>query len=165
MVLKCNSVIDSPMIEAIYRASRAGVKVDLIARGIVGLRPGLPGISDDVRVISIVGRFLEHARIYAFYEGDEARYYIGSADLMQRNLDDRVEAVAPVEEPLIQRELENILATQLADTALAWELRSDGSWVRVPEPEGEEPLDSQYALMERARRRASQPGAGYASLT
>jgi polyphosphate kinase len=154
IAFKCNAVIDGPMIEAIYRASRAGVKVDIVSRGIVGLRPGIPGVSDNVRVISIVGRFLEHSRIYAFYTGDEARYYIGSADLMPRNLDHRVEAVTPVEDKLLRRELENVLATELSDTALAWELRADGTWERVPEPEGQEPLSSQVAFMERAENRA-----------
>ena len=109
-------------------------------------------------MVSVVGRFLEHSRIYAFYVGDEAHYYIGSADLMPRNLDHRVEAVTPVEDPLLQRELENVLATELADTALAWELRSDGGWERVAEPEDGEPLDSQEKFMERARRRATQRG-------
>lgn len=158
ITFKCNAVIDGPTIEAIYRASQAGVRVELILRGIVGLRPGIEGVSDNIRVISIVGRFLEHSRIYAFYVGDEAHYYIGSADLMPRNLDHRVEAVTPVEDPLLQRELENVLATELADTALAWELRSDGGWERVAEPEDGEPLDSQEKFMERARRRATQRG-------
>ena len=150
VVMKMNAIIDGPVIEAIYRASQAGVRVDLIVRGIAGLRPGVPGVSDSVRVISIVGRFLEHARIFAFTVGGETRYWIGSADMMARNLDNRVELTTPVEDEIAAREIQAVLDIQLADTALAWELGADGSWRRVrPEP-GEEPLDSQVALMERA---------------
>jgi polyphosphate kinase len=154
VVMKMNSLIDGPVIEAIYRASQAGVPVDLIVRGIAGLRPGVPGVSENVRVISIVGRFLEHARIFAFTAEGETRYWIGSADMMARNLDNRVELVTPVEDPAATRELQSVLDLQLADTALAWELGPDGGWTRRrPEP-GEDPLDSQEALMERASRQA-----------
>jgi polyphosphate kinase len=152
VVMKMNSIIDGPVIRAIYRASQAGVPVDLIVRGIAGLRPGVEGVSENVRVISIVGRFLEHARIFAFTAGGETAYWIGSADMMARNLDNRVELIAPVEDPAAQAEIQEILDLQLADTALAWELGADGSWPRVePEP-GEAPLNSQEALMERASR-------------
>jgi polyphosphate kinase len=152
---KCNAIIDGQMVEALYRASRAGVPVEIVCRGIAGFRPGLTGVSDNIRLISIVGRFLEHARIYAFHSGDDSRYLIGSADLMPRNLDDRVEVVTPVEDPRIRRELQWILDTQLADTALAWQLGPGGEWHRVMPADGEPPLDSQEALMDRARRRAA----------
>jgi polyphosphate kinase len=154
VVMKMNSIIDGPVIEAIYRASQAGVDVDLIVRGIAGLRPGVPGVSERVRVISIVGRFLEHARAFAFTAGGETRYWIGSADMMARNLDNRVELMAPIDDPIAAREIQAVLDLQLADTALAWELRADGSWERVRPAPGEEPLDSQVALMERASAQA-----------
>ena len=150
VVMKLNACIDGPIIEAIYRASQAGVTIDLIVRSICGLRPGIPGVSDNVRVISIVGRFLEHARIFAFHSGAQTRLLIGSADMMVRNLDHRVEVLAPVEDPACQRELLSSLDIMLADTALAWKLRTDGTWVRIrPEP-GDAPLNSQDALMARA---------------
>jgi polyphosphate kinase len=154
VVMKMNSIIDGPVIQAICRASQAGVRVDLIVRGIAGLRPGVEGVSENVRVISIVGRFLEHARSFAFTAGGETAYWIGSADMMARNLDNRVELIAPVEDPAAAAEIQEVLDLQLADTALAWELGPDGSWTRVePEP-GEPPLNSQEALMERASRAA-----------
>ncbi|MEQ9094593.1 MAG: hypothetical protein RLN63_10850, partial [Miltoncostaeaceae bacterium] len=154
VVMKMNSLIDGPVIEAIYRASRAGVPVELIVRGIAGLRPGVPGVSDNVRVVSIVGRFLEHSRVFAFTTGDQTRYLTGSADMMARNLDNRVELVTPVEDPAATRELQTVLDLQLADTALAWELRPDGTWHRRRPVEGEESLNSQETLMERALRAA-----------
>ncbi|HEX2502672.1 MAG TPA: polyphosphate kinase 1 [Miltoncostaeaceae bacterium] len=150
VVMKLNSLIDGPVIRAIYGASQAGVQVDLILRGIAGLRPGVPGVSENVRVISIVGRFLEHARILAFTAAGETAHWIGSADMMARNLDNRVELVAPVEDPAAQAEIQEILDLQLADTALAWELGADGTWSRVEPEEGAPPLNSQEALMERA---------------
>jgi polyphosphate kinase len=156
LVMKLNALVDGPVIQALYRASQAGVPVDLILRGICGLRPGVPGVSETVRVTSIVGRFLEHSRIFAFYSGAEARYFIGSADMMARNLDHRVELVTPVEDPLAQAELQEILDVMLADTALAWRMHPDGSWTRVEAPPGEPPLDSQRALMERAVRRSEE---------
>ena len=154
VVMKMNSIIDGPVIEAIYRASQAGVDVDLIVRGIAGLRPGVPGVSERVRVISIVGRFLEHGRAFAFTADGETRYWIGSADMMARNLDNRVELMAPIDDPIAAREIQAVLDLQLADTALAWELRPDGSWERVRPVPGEEPLDSQVALMQRASAQA-----------
>jgi polyphosphate kinase len=150
VVMKMNSLIDGPLIEAIYRASRAGVQVDLIVRGIAGLRPGVPGVSENVRVISIVGRFLEHSRVFAFTAGGRTRYWIGSADMMARNLDNRVELVTPVDDPVAMRELQTVIDLQLADTALAWELSADGTWTHRHAPDGEAPLNSQDALMERA---------------
>ena len=150
VVIKLNAFIDGPMIEAIYRASQASVPVDLIVRSICGLRPGVAGVSDNVRVISIVGRFLEHARIFAFHSGDDARVFIGSADMMVRNLDHRVEVITPVDDPACQRELLDALDIELADTALAWELTSGGEWVHCHPAPGEAPLNSQDVLMRRA---------------
>jgi polyphosphate kinase len=154
VVMKMNAIIDGPVISAIYRASQAGLQVDLIVRGIAGLRPGVPGVSENVRVISIVGRFLEHARIVAITVAGETGYLIGSADMMARNLDNRVELLAPVEDPVACREIQTIIDLQLADTVLAWELGSDGTWRRIRPQPGETPLDSQEALMDRASRLA-----------
>jgi polyphosphate kinase len=130
IVMKMNSLVDRRCIEALYRASRAGVPIDLNVRGICCLRPGIPGVSESINVISIVGRFLEHSRIYAFHRGDDHRYYIGSADLMPRNLDTRVELLAPVESPELQAELEDTLERCLADDTFAWTLQPDGTWRR-----------------------------------
>jgi polyphosphate kinase len=154
VVMKLNSIIDGPVIEAIYRASQAGVRVDLIVRGIAGLRPGVPGVSDNVRVVSIVGRFLEHARVLAVTVDGGTDYWIGSADMMARNLDNRVELMTPIDDPQAQAEIQALLDVQLADTALAWELDADGSWHRVLPSAGEEPLNCQAALMEYASRQA-----------
>ncbi|MGD9695090.1 MAG: polyphosphate kinase 1 [Thermoleophilia bacterium] len=152
VVMKMNSLIDGPVIEAIYAASQAGVPVDLIVRGIAGLRPGIPGVSENVRVISIVGRFLEHARIFAFTADGQTRHWIGSADMMARNLDNRVELVTPIDDPTACREIQAIIDIEMSDTVLAWELGPDGAWSRVTPAEGEPPVNSQEALMERAGR-------------
>jgi polyphosphate kinase len=154
VAMKLNAIIDGPVIAALYRASQAGVRVDLVVRGITGLRPGLPGVSDNIRVVSIVGRFLEHARIFAFTSGDDTRYLIGSADMMARNLDHRVEVVTPVDDDIACREIQRVLDLQLADTALAWTLGPDGTWSKVAPEAGDQPLDSQAALMEHAVRAA-----------
>lgn len=153
VVMKMNALMDGPVIAALYRAARAGVPVDLIVRSIVGLRPGLPGISETIRVVSIVGRFLEHARIFAFHSGDDVRIVIGSADMMVRNLDHRVEVVAPVEDPTAVAELCTILELALADNVLAWRLNADGTWARVARGADEPEVDSQAVLMARARAR------------
>jgi polyphosphate kinase len=128
--LKMNSLVDQRCIEALYDASRAGVKIDLNVRGICCLRPGVEGVSENIRVVSVVGQFLEHSRIYAFHRGDEHRYWIGSADLMPRNLDNRVELLAPVESEPLQAELEDTLERCFADDTFAWELQDDGTWTR-----------------------------------
>ena len=121
--------------QALYRASQAGVRIDLICRGICALRPGLPGVSDNIRVISIVDRFLEHSRIFYFGNGGDPQVYIGSADWMDRNLSRRVEVVFPIEQPdLKQRLIREILATSLADNVKARELMPDGSYRRVFSP-------------------------------
>jgi polyphosphate kinase len=128
--MKMNSLVDARCIQALYRASQAGVPIDLNVRGICCLIPGIPGVSDNIRVISVVGRFLEHSRIYAFHRGDEDRYYIGSADLMPRNLDTRVELLTPVEDPQLRAELAHTLDSCLADDTFAWTLDSDRQWTR-----------------------------------
>jgi polyphosphate kinase len=130
IAMKMNSLVDQRSIEALYRASQAGVRIDLNVRGICCLRPGVPGVSENIRVVSIVGQFLEHSRIYSFHRGDEQRYWIGSADLMPRNLDNRVELLAPVEAPALQAELEDTLERCFADDTFAWELEPDGGWKR-----------------------------------
>jgi len=130
IAMKMNALVDQRCIQALYRASRAGVPIDLNVRGICCLIPGIEGVSETINVVSIVGRFLEHSRIYAFYRGGERAYYIGSADLMPRNLDTRVELVAPVEDPELQAELEDTLERCLADDTNAWTLGPDGRWTR-----------------------------------
>jgi polyphosphate kinase len=128
--MKMNSLVDQRCIEALYRASQAGVPIELNIRGICCLLPGVPDVSETIRVVSVVGRFLEHSRIYSFHRGDEHVYYIGSADLMPRNLDTRVELLAPVEDPELQAELEDTLERCFADDTFAWTLDSDGMWTR-----------------------------------
>lgn len=146
---KMNSLTDPRIIEALYEASQAGVKVEIVIRGICCLRPGIEGISDNIRVVSLVGRFLEHARVFAFGDGgDDEKIYLGSADLMQRNLDRRVEQLFPLREEAHRQKVRRILDLQLLDTVNSWELKADGSFERVEPTEGEEPLDSQAALLE-----------------
>jgi polyphosphate kinase len=130
IVLKCNALVDQAMIRALYRASQAGVPISLNVRGICCLIPGIPGVSETIEVVSVVGRFLEHSRIYSFHRGDERRYYIGSADLMPRNLDTRVELCTPVERPELQAELEDTLQRCLADDTYAWTLGPERTWTR-----------------------------------
>jgi polyphosphate kinase len=154
IVMKMNSLVDPDTIDALYAASQAGCRIDLIVRGICCLLPGVAGLSDRIRVRSIVGRYLEHSRIFRFGEPpDSPRYYIGSADLMPRNLDRRVEALAPVADPKLVARLDEILDVELADDALAWSLDRDGMWSRVPRVRG---LDSQLRLHELALLRASE---------
>jgi polyphosphate kinase len=151
IVMKMNSLVDARCIRALYRASQTGVKVDLNVRGICRLRPGVEGVSENIRVVSIVGRFLEHSRIYAFHRGDDSHYLIGSADLMPRNLDSRVELVAPVEAPELKAELEDTLERCFADDTYAWVLEADGSWQR--RTRGERSVHAELA--ERAHERAA----------
>ncbi len=128
--LKTNALEDADIVRALYRASGAGVRVDLIVRDTCRLRPGLPGVSENIRVISVVGRFLEHSRIYYFRNGGDEEYYIGSADLMKRNLEQRVEIVVPVEAPALRAELRAVLDLHLADERSAWDMRPDGSYAQ-----------------------------------
>jgi polyphosphate kinase len=129
IVLKMNSLVDPRSIRALYEASQAGVPVDLNVRGICCMRPGVEGVSDNIRVVSVVGSFLEHSRIYGFHRGGERRYWIGSGDLMPRNLETRVELIAPVEDPELRAELEDTLERCLADDTFGWELRGE-RWSR-----------------------------------
>jgi polyphosphate kinase len=154
ILAKVNALEDKQMIRALYDASAAGVRMDLIVRGVCRLRPGLPGQSETIRVISIVGRFLEHARIFRFGNGGRPEHFLGSADWMSRNLDFRVEAIAPVEEPRLQEELDAILDLQLADNVKAWDMQPDGSYVQRRPEKGEEPRSSQELLMQRSAERA-----------
>jgi polyphosphate kinase len=162
IALKMNALVDAGCIQALYEASRAGVAVDLNVRGVCCLRPGVPGVSENVRVVSIVGRFLEHSRIYAFQRGEETRVLTGSADLMPRNLDSRVELVAPIEDEALKAELLDVLERCFADNANAWELDTEGNWTRLSEPEGER-RDVQEELRERHRARAAEHFAAAAS--
>ncbi len=147
IAMKMNSLIDGECIRALYRASQAGVRVDLNVRGICGLRPGVPGVSESISVVSIVGRFLEHSRIYAFEAHDEPpRVYIGSADLMPRNLDTRVELLTPVTDAHLADDLMDVLERCFADDTGAWDLRADGTWHRRI-PLGPEPRSVQRELM------------------
>jgi polyphosphate kinase len=152
IIWKVNNVVDRAIIDALYRASQAGVRIDLVVRAICCLRPEVPGLSDNIRVRSIVSRWLEHSRIYYFGAGGE--YFIGSADMMERNLDRRVEAVAPIEAQEMQGRLREILDLDLADDTRAWQLASDGTWHKVPTVAG---INAQHVLQElaiaRSRRR------------
>ncbi len=151
IVLKLNSLVDPQCIRALYRASQAGVRVDLNVRGICCLRAGVPGVSENIRVVSVVGSFLEHSRIYGFQRGDERKYYIGSADLMPRNLDTRVELLAPVLDERNKAEVEDTLERCLTDDTNGWELQPDGTWKR--RTGGERSVHGE--LRERATERAA----------
>ncbi|MDQ2889873.1 MAG: polyphosphate kinase 1 [Gemmatimonadota bacterium] len=130
IIAKMNSIVDEQIIEALYSASRAGVEVDLIVRGICCLRPGVAGASDNIRVMSVVGRFLEHSRLFYFANDTESEYYIGSADWMTRNFDRRVEAIVPVDDVLLHEKLHSLLVTSLDDNREAWDLASDGTYTQ-----------------------------------
>jgi polyphosphate kinase len=130
IVLKMNALVDARCIRALYEASQAGVRVDLAVRGICCLRPGLPDISENITVVSVVGRFLEHSRVYSFHRGDEHDFWLGSPDLMPRNLDTRVELLTPVTAAPLRAELEDTLTRYLADDTFGWELEPDGGWKR-----------------------------------
>jgi polyphosphate kinase len=151
IIIKVNNLIDQDIIDALYAASQGGAQVDLLVRSMCSLRPGVPGLSDRIRVRSIVGQFLEHSRIFCFGNGGRPEYYLGSSDLMPRNLDRRVEAVVPVADPRLRARLQQILDVALADDVLAWELCSDGSWRRVPTVRG---LNSHNRFKELALERA-----------
>ncbi|MEB3268953.1 MAG: polyphosphate kinase 1 [Leptolyngbya sp.] len=151
ILAKMNSLVDPEMIRLMYEASQAGVEIQLIIRGICCLRPGLPGISDRIQVTSIIGRYLEHARIFCFHNNGDREYYIGSADWMPRNLDRRVEAVTPIEDPVLVKEVQEMLDIMLSDNRQAWDLQADGTYVqRQPAPDEPE-RNTHLLLMERAR--------------
>lgn len=158
LIFKINSLEDTDMVRLLYEASRAGVTVDLMIRGICSLRPGIPGVSERIQVISVVGRFLEHSRIYHFGNDGRPEVYVGSADLMPRNLDRRVEVLFPVEDQRLVAELGRILDVCLADTVKARRLLPDGSYERLTPPPGEAPFSSQGRFLverERLRREAA----------
>jgi polyphosphate kinase len=149
IIIKNNAVADIGIIKTLYRASQAGVRVDMIVRGLCCLRPGIPAISHNIAVRSIVGRFLEHSRIYYFQNDGNEEVFIGSADLMERNLDRRVEVVAPIKDQAIKRHLrDTVLEALLNDTHRAWQLQPNGSYVPVRAPEGADPINSQQSLLE-----------------
>jgi polyphosphate kinase len=157
--VKANSIVDEQVIDALYRASRAGVPVDLVVRGICALRPGVPGLSETIRVRSIVGRFLEHSRIMVFgctdREQDPPEHWLGSADLMHRNLDRRVETLVRVKDPQVQRQITSLLDRTMAAETRHWELQSDGCWLQRPEA-GQPFRDMQRDLV----RRSAEAGTG-----
>ena len=136
IIIKVNNLIDPEITEALYAASQRGAQIDLLVRSMCALRPGVPGLSDRIRVRSIVGQFLEHSRVFMFGNGGRAEYYLGSSDLMQRNLDRRVEAVVPVTDAKLRLRLQQILDVYLADDVLSWELGPDASWRKVPTVRG-----------------------------
>jgi polyphosphate kinase len=171
ITLKLNAIVDLPVIEALYQASSAGVDIDLIVRSACSLQPGIPGLSDRIRVRSIVGEFLEHSRIWGFENGGDREWYIGSADLMDRNLDRRVEAVVPVEDSEAKARLAEIVEVLLADDRRSWQLRPDASWVRTEALDGRDgTVDTFEVLKERALEMASaasaprRPGSGSGSM-
>lgn len=148
IVAKMNALVDQQIIVALYEASQVGVQVDLIVRGMCCLRPGVPGISDNIRVISIVGRFLEHSRIFYFYNQGQEEIFIGSADWMPRNLNRRVEAVVPIEDPALAKDLQEILAIMLSDNRQSWDLQPDGRYIQRRPVADTPEQNSQRVLME-----------------
>jgi polyphosphate kinase len=151
LIFKVNAIVDRPMIKLLYQASQAGVQVELLVRGMCCLRPGVPGLSENIRVSSIVGRFLEHSRVYYFRNDDQEEVYLGSADLMTRNLDRRVEVLFPVEDERLIRHLrDEVLVTYLADNVKARWLRADGTYERRQATSGEAPVNSQTTILHRA---------------
>ena len=152
--IKVNSIIDEACIDTLYRASRAGVPVDIVVRGICGIRAGVPGLSDNIRVRSILGRYLEHSRVYAFCNDGDTDLFIGSADLMHRNLDRRVEELVRITDPAMVEQLEWLVTHAASDAVSSWHLEPDGAWVRHSHgPDGEKLEDIQTTLMVRARSR------------
>ncbi len=152
IVAKMNSLVDPEIIATLYKASGAGVKIDAIVRGICCLRPGVKGVSENIRVISIIGRFLEHSRIYFYQNGGNEEVYIGSADWMPRNLDRRVEAIVPIESSEIVQDLQEILGIMLSDNRQSWELQSDGSYVQRRPRDNASENSSHKILMDMARQ-------------
>jgi polyphosphate kinase len=151
LIFKMNALVDPQVIRLLYEASQAGVKIDLLVRGICCLRPGIPGVSENIQVISVVGRFLEHNRIYYFRNGGEEEIYLGSADLMPRNINRRVELLFPLEGPdLIRRVRDEVLALYLSDTVQGRQMQSDGSYVRRQSETGKRSVNAQAKLVKQA---------------
>jgi polyphosphate kinase len=159
IIIKVNNLIDQEIIDALYAASQAGAQIDLLVRSMCSLRPGVPGLSERIRVRSIVGQFLEHSRVFSFGNGGRPEYYLGSSDLMPRNLDRRVEAVVPVTDSRLCRRLQQILDISLADDVLAWELGPDGGWRKVATVQG---LNSHNRFKELAIESAHGNGVAHA---
>jgi polyphosphate kinase len=151
--IKVNALTDEAVIEELYEASEAGAEIDIVARGVCSLRPGVPGMSENIRVRSILGRFLEHSRVFILEAGKKSTYLLGSADLMPRNLDHRLEIVAPVEDSYAQQRLSSVFDALLSDNSQAWELRADGTWERLRPVKDERPKPAHAALMRSARAR------------
>ena len=148
-----NALEDVDITRGLYRAAQAGVKVDLIVRDTCRLRPGLAGLTESAQVISVIGRFLEHARIYYFYNKGEEEYFIGSADLMKRNLESRVEVVAPVEDAKLRQELRLIIDVQLSSRKHVWEMQSDGSYIERKDTSSKKSLSPQETFIQLAQKR------------
>jgi len=155
MRIKVNGLTHIDVIDELYAASQAGARIDLLVRGVCALRPGVEGLSETIRVRSVLGRFLEHSRLFVFEADDRSTFLMGSADLMPRNLDHRVEVVTPVEDAALQAELAATIDALLADNTSSWELAGDGSWHRVRPKKEERVRSAQAVLMRRARRRVS----------
>ncbi len=154
IIMKMNALVDRKMIELLYQASRAGVQVDLLVRGICCLRPGVPGVSENIRVISVVGRFLEHSRVFYFRNGGQEEVYLGSADLMPRNLNRRVEVDFPVQDKNLVRVLrDEVLGTYLKEKVKARHMNSDGKYTRDPDFQKKGALNSQETFIARAAKR------------
>jgi polyphosphate kinase len=152
--IKVNNLTDEEVIEELYRAGQEGAKIDIVARSICTLRPGVPGLSETIRVRSILGRFLEHSRFYIFDAGGKRTFLLGSADLMPRNLDHRIELLAPVEDGRAQQDLLRAFDVLLADNASAWEMSSEGRWMRLRPKKGDRGRQAQQVFMRSARARA-----------
>jgi polyphosphate kinase len=149
VVAKMNALVDQEIITALYEASRAGVRIDLVVRGICCLRPGIPGISDRIRVVSVIGRFLEHSRACYVLNGGQEEVYIGSADWMPRNLERRVEAATPIGDPGQRQAVLDLMELMLEDNRQAWDLQPDGTWLQRRPREGEPEKATHRRLIER----------------
>jgi polyphosphate kinase len=150
--IKVNNLTDPAIVEELYQASQAGVKIDLIVRAVCTLIPGVEGLSETIHVRSVLGRFLEHSRLYCFESGEDRTYLLGSADLMPRNLDHRIEVVVPIEATHVRNEIEGIFRTELADNAQAWSLGPDGAWTRLRPKKSERRRSAQTMFMRRRDR-------------
>ena len=153
IIAKMNSLVDAKIIKELYKASQAGVEIELIIRGICCLRPGVKGVSENIRVTSVIGRFLEHSRLFYFYNGGEELFYIGSADWMPRNLDRRVEALVPIEAPALQSELADLVEICLNDNRQSWLMQPDGMYVQRRPEEGEPNRSTHKVLMKKTKKR------------
>lgn len=159
LIFKMNALVDPKMIRELYRASRAGVTIQLLVRGTCCLRPGVPGVSDHIRVYSVVGRFLEHSRVYYFLNGGEEELYMGSADLMTRNIDHRVEVITPIEDPkIVQHVCDDVLSIYLADTVKTREMTASGIYVRKKPLPGKKPVNAQEWLLKTNRKNTGRSG-------